>query len=207
MAVAQPQQQEPQYMTEAEYLEFEESSEFKHEYVNGRVYAMSGGSLRHGVITVNISTDLNIQLEDRDCKVSSPDTRIKIEAMKSFRYPDVTVYCGEEDYVDNRADILGNPLVIVEVLSPSTALTDRNEKLEEYIKIETLQEYVLVSQDEAKVEIFTRHEADKWLYSIVKGLENSFELPSIGCKLELSRIYRKVQLDRDTTSDDSNKPD
>lgn len=198
MAMAQPQEQEPLYMSEAEYLEFEENSEFKHEFVNGRVYAMSGGSVRHGVITVNISTDLNIQLEDKDCKVSSPDTRVKVEAMKSFRYPDVTVYCGQEMYVNNRVDTLGNPLVLVEVLSPSTALTDRNEKLEEYVKSDTLQEYVLVSQNEAKVEIFTRHESGKWLYSIVKGLEQSFELSSIGCKLELSRIYRKVTLDRDS---------
>ena len=207
MAMAQPQEQEPLYMSEAEYLEFEENSEFKHEYVNGRVYAMSGGSVRHGVITVNISTDLNIQLEDKDCRVSSPDTRVKVESMKSFRYPDITVYCGKEDYVNNRVDTLGNPLVIVEVLSPSTALTDRNEKLEEYIKSETLQEYVLVSQNEAKVEVFTRHESGKWLYSIAKGLEASFELASIDCKLELSRIYRKVTLDNVATSDGSEEAD
>lgn len=205
MAMAQPQAQEqnPQYMTEAEYLEFEEKSEFKHEYVKGRVYAMTGGSIRHGLITVNISTDLNVQLEDKDCRVSSPDTRIKVEEMESYRYPDVTVYCGEEDYVNDRIDTLGNPLVIVEVLSPSIALKDRNEKLDEYIQSKTLQEYVLVSQHEPKVEVFIRHEpSGKWLYDQYKGMNAVVELNSIGCKLELVRIYRKVTLDTPHNGED-----
>lgn len=198
MAMAQPQaqDQDPLHMSEAEYLEFEEKSEFKHEYVRGRVYAMSGGSVRHGVITVNISTDLNIQLEDKDCRVASPDVRVQVEEMESYRYPDVMVYCGEEEYTNERVDTLANPLVIVEVLSPSTALKDRNEKLDEYLESKTLQEYVLVSQHEAKVEVFSRHESGKWLYDNYKGLDATLKLTSIGCILELSRIYRKVTLDR-----------
>ena len=151
MALAQQHEEhEPLYMTEAEYLEFEEKSDIRHEYVKGRVYAMSGGSVRHGLITTNISTDFNNQLEETDCKVSALATRVKVEEMESYRYPDVLVYCGEEDYVDDRTDTLGNPLVVVEVLSPSTALKDRNEKLIEYVRSNTLQEYVLVSQHEAR---------------------------------------------------------
>lgn len=198
MAMANPQSEnsEPLHMSTAEYLVFEDQSdEIKHEYVNGRVYAMSAGSVRHGLITVNISTDLNIQLEDKDCRVSSPDTRIKVEAMELYRYPDVTVYCGAEEFVDDRVDTLANPLVIVEVLSPSTALKDRNEKLDEYTQSSTLQDYILVSQHQAKVEVFTRIQAGKWVYTNYKGLDAVIDLPSIACRLELSRIYRKVTLD------------
>ena len=198
MAKPIPPKQDSPYMSIADYFVFAEKSEAKHEYARGRVYAMSGGSVRHGVITVNISTDLNIQLEDKDCRVASSDVRVKVEAMESYRYPDVMVYCGDEDYADERNDTLKNPLVIVEVLSPSTALKDRNEKLDEYLQSTTLQEYVLVTQHEAKVEVFSRHESGKWLYDKYKGLEASLLLASIDCTLDLSRIYRKVTLD-DTT--------
>lgn len=200
MAQPQAQNQDPLYMNEADYLDFEEKSEFKHEYSRGRVYAMSGGSVRHGLITVNISTDLNNQLEDKDCRVASSDVRVKVESMESYRYPDVLVYCGEEDYANERNDTLANPLVIVEVLSPSTALKDRNEKLDEYLESKTLQEYVLVSQHEAKVEVFSRHKSGKWLYENYKGLDAILELSSIGCTLELSPIYRKVTLDTEDTA-------
>lgn len=195
MAHPQAQEQDPLYMTEEEYLAFEEHSEIRHEYARGRVYAMSGGSVRHGLITTNISTDLNNQLEETDCKVSALATRVKVEEMESYRYPDVLVYYGDEDYINDRLDTLGNPLVLVEVLSPSTALKDRNEKLDEYIQSKTLQEYVLVSQHDAKVEVFTRQQSGKWLYDQYKGMNAVVELPSIACKLELSRIYRKVTLD------------
>lgn len=194
-------QQDPLRMTEADYLAFEEQSDTKHEFVAGRVYAMSGGSIRHGIITVNISTDLNIQLEETVCSVSSPDTRVKSDAMETFRYPDVVVFCGEPLYVDGRVDTLGNPIVLVEVLSPSTALRDYNEKLEEYVKIDALQAYMLVAQHEAKVEVFSRHESGKWLYDIVTGLDGTVNLPAIDCTLEMRRIYRKVTLDKQVDSD------
>lgn len=203
--MAQPniQEQSPMHMSETEYLAFEEQSDIKHEFVAGRVYAMSGGSIRHGIITVNISTDLNIQLEDKDCSVSSPDTRVKSEAMPSFRYPDVVVFCGEPELVDGRVDTLGNPIVLVEVLSPSTAVKDYNEKLEEYVKIDSLQAYVLVAQHTAKVQVFSRHESGKWWYDIVTGLDGTVSIGAIDCLLEMKRIYRKVTLDEQQADDDS----
>ncbi|MEL6527932.1 MAG: Uma2 family endonuclease [Chloroflexota bacterium] len=203
--MAQPdiQQDAPRHMSIAEYLAFEGQSDIKHEFVAGRVYAMSGGSIRHGVITVNISTDLNIQLEDTDCTVSSPDTRVKSEAMPSFRYPDVVVFCGEPVLVDERVDTLGNPIVLVEVLSPSTAVKDYNEKLEEYIKIDSLQAYVLVTQHTAKVQIFSRHESGKWWYDIVTGLDSTVRIGAIDCTLEMKRIYREVMLDEQQADDES----
>ncbi len=109
-------------MTEAEYLAFEAESEFKHEFSRGNVYAMTGASLRHGIITVNVSTHLNNQLADRDCTVTSPDVRVYIASKQAYRYPDVTIFCGDPVYIEGRTDTITNPVMLVEVLSPGTAL-------------------------------------------------------------------------------------
>ncbi len=190
-----PQQSESIRMTEAEYLVFEEKSEIKHEYSRGRVYAMTGGSIRHSVITANASTQFNVQLADRDCTVTSPDARVYIASKQSYRYPDITVFCGEPIYLQGRTDTITNPIVVVEVLSPGTALQDRNEKLQEYLQIESLHAYLLVSQDEPKLERFMRNEAGEWIYSFATGLADELALPGIGCLLALSKVYQKVTFD------------
>ncbi len=190
MAVAQIP--DPIQMTQADYLDFEETTDEKHEYSRGRVYAMTGGSIRHSIITMNVGTQLNNQLADRNCSVTSPDARVYIASKKSYRYPDITVFCGEPAYVQGRTDTITNPVVLIEVLSPGTALRDRNEKLEEYLQIESLHAYLLVSQDEAKAERFMRNEAGEWIYSIVTGLTGEITLPEIGCTLALSKLYHKV---------------
>jgi Uma2 family endonuclease len=199
MIAAQPE--EPLQMTEAAYLEFEAESEFKHEYSRGYVYAMTGGSVRHGIITVNISTHLNTQLSDRNCSVTSSDVRVTIASKGTYRYPDVTVFCGDPAYVAGRTDTLTNPIVLVEVLSPGTALKDRNEKLMEYTQIETLHAYLLVAQDEARIECYRRHETGEWLYSFVSGIDSEIALPTIDCTLSLSKIYQKVTFDEPDTKD------
>lgn len=200
MYAAQPE--ESIRMTEAEYLAFEAESEFKHEYSQGRVYAMTGGSVRHGVITMNIGTQFNNQLGDRDCTVTSSDVRIYIASKSAYRYPDVMVFCGEPAYVPERTDTITNPVVLVEVLSPSTVLLDRNDKLMEYTLIETLQAYLLVSQHEPRVERYMRHESGEWLYSIANGLESEIALPTIDCTLALSKVYQKVTFDQSERNND-----
>lgn len=203
MVAVQYQDQEPLLMSEAEYLEFEEKSETKHEYVDGKVYAMAGAGWNHNVITQSTSTTLDVQLLNTPCVVVSSDLRLKVESKKvSFRYPDVMVVCGEPQFVENRVDTINNPTVIVEVLSSSTAFEDHNVKLEEYMRIDTVQEYVLISQDEAKIVRFKRHSSSEWLYLKVTGLDNSLELPSINCKLDLATVYKKVTLKHQT--DESN---
>ena len=193
MALAHPQSQEPLYMTQSDYLEFEEKSELKHEFVNGRVYAMAGAGLNHNIINGNLQTTLNNQLSDKPCIVVSSDMRLKVESDSvSFRYPDTMVMCGDIELADNRSDTVTNPSVIIEVLSPSTALKDYNEKLEEYTKIESVQYYVIVAQHTAKVEVFSRHESDKWLYEIISGLDSSVDLSAIGCTLSLTNLYAKT---------------
>ncbi len=190
---------EPNKMSEAEYLAFEESTRDKYEYSRGRVYAMSGGSVRHGVVTVNISTQLNIQLMQKNCSVASSDVKVHIASKKSYRYPDVTVFCGAPSYLAGRVDTLLNPVLLVEVTSPSTALLDRNEKLAEYTQIDSLQTYLLVAQDEPKIERFMRHESGGWLYQYVTGLDAEISVPSLDCTLALSSIYHKINWDEADT--------
>lgn len=189
---------DPEYISEAEYLAFERESDIKHEYVNGRIYAMTGASWKHNVINASIVTTLNSQLANKNYIAVSNDMRLKVESDKvSFRYPDTLVICGKPDLLDNRNDTVLNPTVVIEVLSPSTALKDHNEKLDEYLKIETVQDYVIVSQHELKIEVYTRQNDAKWIYAPVRGVESSISLESIECTLSLADIYAKVDFDSD----------
>lgn len=180
--------------TETEYLEFERTSDIRHEYVDGRVIAMTGASLAHNFICVNTSTSLNVQLMQKNCRVASNDLRLKVVSKRSYRYPDIMVICGDPQITDDRPDTITNPILIIEVLSESTALIDRNEKLDEYLQIESVQEYVLISQQVAKVERYLRQASGNWLYTQVSGLDHVLELPSIGCKLALADVYNKVDV-------------
>jgi Uma2 family endonuclease len=185
-------QQEPIRMTEAEYLAFEQDSDIKHEFVNGDVFAMTGASWRHNVICSNVNIALGGQLANKDCTVVASDMRLKVASRVSYRYPDLMVVCGDPAFVDDRTDTISSPTVVIEVLSASTALVDHNEKLHEYIRLTSLHEYILISQDAAQVERFLRQEADEWLYKQITGIESRLDLRSIGCTLALSDVYNKV---------------
>ena len=182
-------------MTEAEYLVFADKQEIKHEYSRGQVYAMTGASVRHNTITANAIIHLGSRLGDRNCTVTTSDTRIYVPSKHAYRYPDVTVFCGEPAYLKGRTDTITNPVLLIEVLSPSTAVRDYNEKLEEYTQIENLQAYVLIAQDTPKIEVFRRHESGKWLYEYVTGLEAEINapVPDAELRLSLAQIYRRIQ--------------
>lgn len=183
--------------TEAEYLAFEQDSAEKHEFADGKILAMTGASWTHNLICVNTSTTLNVQLANSDCRVTSNDLRLKVNSKHHYRYPDVMVICGAPEFVPKRNDTITNPKVVIEILSESTALIDRNDKLDEYIQIESVQAYVLISQSEAKVERYLRQATSKdWLYTQVTGLDSILELPSIDCTLTLADIYNKVTLEK-----------
>lgn len=194
--VANPQHDDVLYMSEAEYFLFEEQASIKHEYVNGYVFAMAGGSLRHNTVVANTNTALNIHLRKKNCLVPDSNTRVRVESKTvGYRYPDVTVICGKPEMVDNRVDTVTNPILLIEVLSPSTEIEDRNDKLEEYLKINSLKEYLLVSQDKAKVEQFYLKEDGSWGFKLVTGLAKSITLPSIGCDLSLADVYLKIDFE------------
>ena len=188
------------FVTEAEYLAFADTQETKYEYRNGEIIAMSGGSVRHGVVTMNMGTHLNNLIGERDCSVTSPDVRVYSEAMSTYRYPDVTVFCGDPAYLEGRTDTITNPVLLVEVSSPGTAAIDHEDKLGEYTSLDSLQTYVLVSQDKAKVQVYRRQAAGNWLYSSVTGLEAEISVSVDGAEfsLSLAQIYRRVRWDEES---------
>lgn len=190
-------------MSEAEYIAFADEQEFKYEFRRGRVYAMTGASVRHNIISANTIAHLIGALGDRDCTVTSSDTRVYIASKQTYRYPDVTVFCGEPTYLQGRTDTITDPVLLVEVLSLGTAVRDYNEKLEEYTQIESLHAYVLIAQDTPKVEVYRRHDASKWLYEYVTGMDAEITFPIVGTELGLSlaQIYRRVQWDEASSGD------
>lgn len=189
-------------MSEAEYLAFERESEIRHEFVDGEIYATTGASNNHIIVVGNLQTSLNNQLRDSNCLVMSNDLRVKVEGRKSYRYPDLTVICDDPEMIgEENPQSLLNPTIIIEVLSASTASVDHIEKREEYFNIPTVEEYLLISQNTSKIERYLRQPDNQWLYSQVSGLQSSLDLPSIGCTLALSDVYRKVRFDEDESSD------
>ncbi len=177
-----------------EYLYLERKSTFKSEYLSGKILAMSGASRAHNFITLDIATEINIQLRDRDCEVFSGDMRVKERQSDSYFYPDVVIACGESQFEDDTFDTLLNPVVIIEVLSPSTEAYDKGEKFEYYKQITTLQEYILVSQDKVHVEHYQLQDM-QWGLKEFHALQVTLTLSSIGCKLSLNDVYRRVNLD------------
>jgi Uma2 family endonuclease len=184
-------------MTEAEYLEFERSSELKHEFLNGDVFAMTGASRIHNLITAKVITALTSQLRGRPCEVYASDMRLKVTATGLYTYPDVSVICGEPQLTDDRLDTITNPIVIVEVLSPSTESYDRGKKFQHYRELPSLREYLLISQDSPRIERYLRKDNGLWEFMDAKGLEASLPLPSIDCALMLADVYDQITFDID----------
>ena len=186
--MAEPAQQP---LTVSEYLERERRAERRSDYYRGETFLLAGASRQHNRIATNISADLDRQLEGRDCDVYSNDLLVLVERTGLYTYPDVLVTCGAERFADEQVDVLLDPRVIFEILSPSTEAYDRGRKFEHYQQIESLAEYVLVTQDEVRVEHFRRADAD-WLYREHRNPEGVLALPSVDCRLSLERIYRRA---------------
>ena len=179
------------YLTSEEYLAWERKQPFKNEYHNGQIIAMSGASLAHNSITVDITVQLSNQLMERECEVFAGDMRVRTDPTVSYFYPDVIVVCGEPRFEDDTFDTLLNPIVVIEVLSPSTAAFDRGEKFEHYKQLASLQEYLLISQDSVRVDHYRRQET-QWNRNTFQRLEDTLLLVSIECEVPLRAIYRRV---------------
>ena len=184
------------YVTPEEYLAFERRNEYKSEYINGEVFAMTGASRRHNIIAVNITSSLDRQLADRPCEIYAGDMRVRIASRREYAYiyPDVVVVCGEPHFEDNHLDTLLNPTVLVGVLSESTEHYDRGRKFSFCREIEPLAEYVLVAQDEYRVEQYVKQPDGRWMLSDYRSLEDVVELTSVQCALALRDVYKKVSL-------------
>ena len=179
-------------LTPEEYLARERKALTKSEYRNGQIYAMPGASRKHNLITVHILGELYVQLRARACEVYPSDMRVKVSAAGLYTYPDVIVVCDEQRFDDTYFDTLLNPTVLIEVLSPSTAAYDRGDKFAAYQKLDSLREYVLISQDSVCVEHYLRQE-QAWDLTEFRSLSDVFDLVSIACELSLRAIYAKVQ--------------
>ncbi len=179
-------------MTEAEYLAFERASDIRHEYLDGHVYAMTGASRAHNLISTYTAASLINQLRGRPCEVYASDMRVRVSATGLYTYPDVTVVCGNPQFADSALDTLLNPVLVIEVLSPSTESYDRGKKFQHYRQLESLREYVLISQDSPRVERFLRQDDGTWLLTDAAGLDASLELASVACTLALAEVYEKV---------------
>jgi Uma2 family endonuclease len=177
--------------TPEEYLAYERQAPYKNEYIAGQIVAMSGASQEHNLITGNIFRVVSTQLLDRPCQVYVSDMRVKVSARGMYTYPDVVAVCGPPQFEERDVDTLLNPTLIVEVLSPSTEAYDRGAKFGYYQMLPSLQEYVLVAQDHARVEQFIRAE-DNWVYTATIDPAAVVRLPSIGCELPVAEVYRKV---------------
>ena len=177
-----------QHLTTQEYLAIERNAEIKSEFLDGEMFAMAGGTRRHSRIKVKLIGALEQRLSGSPCQVLDSDMRVKIEATGLYTYPDVSVACGDLRFEDEREDTLLNPKLIVEVLSDSTAAWDRGEKFWHYRQLQSLLEYVLVSQD-ILIEHYTRQSDDTWLLETVQDRDAILQLKSIKCSVPLAEIY------------------
>jgi Uma2 family endonuclease len=191
---------EPTYTVD-QYLEIDRASDERYVYLDGEIFLMAGESPAHGDISVNIVVSLGGQLIDSPCRLRSKDTKVRSgetpllghSTKGMFSYPDVVVICAEPEYHDAIRDVILNPTAIVEVLSPGTEAFDRGEKFERLWKYNpSLTDYVLVSQDRAHLEHFTRQADGGWSLHYYDGLKAVVTIPSIRCTLSLAEVYRRI---------------
>jgi Uma2 family endonuclease len=175
-------------LTWKEFVEFETTAPEKHEYLRGEVWAMAGGTPEHGRLAANVIGELRGALKGRPCVVFTSDVRVRVEETDRATYPDTFVVCGElKTDPDDRNTVI-NPIVIVEVLSGGTEASDRGEKFAHYQRLESLKDYVLVSQSERRIEVFSRGAGASWLLT-PWGPGQRVPLPSLGIELDLDAVY------------------
>jgi Uma2 family endonuclease len=181
------------YYSLAEYFALEQASDARFEYWDGEIVCMSGGSRRHGMIAGNIFYRLRQRLEGGSCMAFTADAAIWTPTLPPYRYPDASAACGDLQYKHiNGLDALVNPVLVVEVTSPSTIRRDEGEKFVAYQAVTTLREYLLVSQEETRVTHYARREGGAWERRDVTDPDGSIELESVGCALKLRDIYEGV---------------
>lgn len=180
----------PQPMTVAAYLDWEPRQDLRYEFVNGSVFAMTGGSLPHNDIAINLLTALRPYIRKQGCRINMADAKVSITS-QIYRYPDLAISCDERD--KTALDALRYPKLIVEVLSPGTETLDRSDKFKEYRSLPSLEEYVLISSTQVDVEIYRRGEGRLWLYTAYQA-GDSITLESIGFECSMELLYEDVVL-------------
>ncbi len=179
-----------------EYIEIERAADTKYEYHDGRVVAMAGGTLEHGLISGNIFGEIKFRLRDKknNCRAMNSDIKLHIQTANKFLYPDAMILCGEIKKSTADPNAVMNPTVIIEVLSKSTESYDRGDEFFAYRQIISLQEYILVDQYKAQVEIYQR-QSDLWKITRITGIDQRLDIPSLGIAIDLESIYEDIVFD------------
>ena len=179
----------------AEYLEFERDADVRHEFHDGEILAMSGGSLEQSLITINVGAELHNALKGKPCRVADSNLRVRIPRQARYMYPDALVFCGspEFDPQDDKRHTIVNPRVIIEVLSPSTEAYDRGDKFSHYREIDSFEEYILISQHKPNVESWLRQSDGAWSIVNYIGLDTVATVRSLGIEIPMAEIYAGVE--------------
>jgi Uma2 family endonuclease len=178
-----------------DYLNFEINSELKHEYINGEVFTMTGGTPNHNQITGNLYAVLNFALKRQPYRVFVTDQRLWIPQKRIYTYPDVMITAGELQFQEGRRDTILNPLMIAEVLSPSTRSYDKDEKFAAYRTISQFQEYLLIEQSKMHVEHYVKSEQKSWTFFEYDEAKESVSFHSISFQVTLADLYDKVEFE------------
>jgi Uma2 family endonuclease len=186
--------QSKSFLTPEQYLETERKAGYKSEYLKGEVFAMSGASIAHNTLTVNLTILLHPQVRKHGCRLFATDMRVRVPLVGLYTYPDIVVVCDKPQFIDSSVDTLLNPTFLAEVLSPSTEAYDRGRKFEYYQTLESLSQYLLIAQDRMRADLITRHPDGDWRLKSISKPEQVLEISSIGGKLTLADIYEDVVL-------------
>ncbi len=187
------------YYTPEQYLEMERKADFKSEYWYGHIYplggivGMAGAGEAHNLIVTNVVRELSIQLKGRPCRTYPSDMKVEVGPDAMFVYPDVSVVCGEPRFHDDRRDMVQNPTMVVEVLSPATEKYDRGAKSAKYRVLESVTDYILISATEVRIEHYVRQPDDRWLLTDFTDDQQTVPITSLGCELKVVEVYDRVE--------------
>lgn len=191
----------PRRFTEGEYLVIENAASYKSEFYDGEIFAMAGAGPEHNAVNENLSGEVYARLKGGRCRSYSRDQRVKVAGAKLYTYPDLVIVCGPREYDRLDPNSLVNPVVVFEVLSPSTAEYDRGAKLGMYQKLPSVREIVLVSQDVPLVQVYARQPGDVWTLATFDDPAGDFALSAVPVRVPLADVYRDVEFGPATASD------
>ncbi|RMH73427.1 MAG: Uma2 family endonuclease [Cyanobacteria bacterium J007] len=187
-----------QHLAPEEYLELEVKSSTKHEYIDGKIYAIAGTTDTHNTIALNLAILIRNHLRETNCRVYFADIKARLDRPNCFYYPDLLVTCDPQDRETTTYKRCFK--LIVEVLSESTEAFDRGDKFNDYQTADSLEEYVLVNSKQQRVEIFRRHSEGGWLFQIYHASDTSFTLKSIDLKVDFADLYDEVEFETESAS-------
>ncbi|MGI8639258.1 MAG: Uma2 family endonuclease [Pyrinomonadaceae bacterium] len=178
--------------TVEEYLDIERNSGKKSEYQNGKVLATNNSNRTHNLIVSNITIAVGSRLSGNKAEIYVSNMRVQINANR-FSYPSIVIVSGEPSFIDNRSDVLLNPTVAVEIYSTATSFHDKTEKLESYLAMGSIREYLLVKEDEMRVEHYTKQNAKQWIYRIYNDRDEVVSIDALNCKVSMTEIYAQIK--------------